>query len=227
MPFSNHVQLESKLSKRRQVKNACVHCQKACKKCDEFRPCSRCIKYGLETSCYDSPRKLRSPKDSANDTFSKKNFDSKYYETTAHHTLIPTSQEKLYKKHYLKSHQEASLIRLAHECIDYRVRLLREKYSLRDKNQSYRHKSKISSLSKNILYDLTLLCSEFYLNDYQLNEDSSWYFNINDYMPSRLPTPPDSPSTIAKYYIDPGQQNECITGKGSNRQQKWSFHQHS
>lgn len=46
-------------AKRKQVKNACVHCQKACKKCDDLRPCSRCIKYGLEDSCEDSRRKSR------------------------------------------------------------------------------------------------------------------------------------------------------------------------
>lgn len=46
-------------TKRKQVKNACVNCQKACKKCDEGRPCQRCIKYGLEASCRDSERKER------------------------------------------------------------------------------------------------------------------------------------------------------------------------
>ncbi|ORX57404.1 hypothetical protein DM01DRAFT_1401702 [Hesseltinella vesiculosa] len=45
--------------KRKQVKNACVNCQKACKKCDEGRPCQRCIKYGLSDSCQDSVRKER------------------------------------------------------------------------------------------------------------------------------------------------------------------------
>lgn len=45
--------------KRKQVKNACVNCQKACKKCDEGRPCTRCIKYGLTDSCQDSLRKER------------------------------------------------------------------------------------------------------------------------------------------------------------------------
>ncbi|CAO3628914.1 unnamed protein product [Cunninghamella blakesleeana] len=45
--------------KRKQVKNACVNCQKACKKCDEQRPCPRCIKYGLVDTCVDSVRKER------------------------------------------------------------------------------------------------------------------------------------------------------------------------
>ncbi|GAA5808109.1 hypothetical protein MFLAVUS_001491 [Mucor flavus] len=45
--------------KRRQVKNACVNCQKACKKCDEGRPCQRCVKYNLTETCQDSVRKER------------------------------------------------------------------------------------------------------------------------------------------------------------------------
>ncbi|KDR81398.1 hypothetical protein GALMADRAFT_221259 [Galerina marginata CBS 339.88] len=46
-------------SKRRQVKNACTHCQKACKKCDDARPCLRCVKYGISEECVDSQRKER------------------------------------------------------------------------------------------------------------------------------------------------------------------------
>ena len=45
--------------KRKQVKNACINCQKACKKCDQGRPCQRCIKYGLTETCKDSLRKNR------------------------------------------------------------------------------------------------------------------------------------------------------------------------
>lgn len=48
--------------KRKQVKNACIHCQKACKKCDDERPCTRCIKYNLAETCTDSPRKERRTK---------------------------------------------------------------------------------------------------------------------------------------------------------------------
>ncbi|KAG0219707.1 hypothetical protein BGX31_011234 [Mortierella sp. GBA43] len=62
-PIREHQQLnDSQLTqkpKRRQVKNACVNCQKACKKCDEGRPCARCIKYGLTDTCIDSTRKVR------------------------------------------------------------------------------------------------------------------------------------------------------------------------
>ncbi|KAI9241009.1 MAG: hypothetical protein BYD32DRAFT_105534 [Podila humilis] len=36
-----------------------VNCQKACKKCDEGRPCTRCVKYGLTDTCVDSTRKVR------------------------------------------------------------------------------------------------------------------------------------------------------------------------
>lgn len=45
--------------KRRQVKNACTNCQKACKKCDDARPCLRCVKYGVSEECVDSQRKER------------------------------------------------------------------------------------------------------------------------------------------------------------------------
>ncbi|KAF9995519.1 hypothetical protein BGZ80_004466 [Entomortierella chlamydospora] len=62
-PTREYQQLNEKQSaqkpKRRQVKNACVNCQKACKKCDEGRPCARCIKYGLTDTCVDSTRKVR------------------------------------------------------------------------------------------------------------------------------------------------------------------------
>lgn len=46
-------------AKRKQVKNACVNCQRACKKCDDMRPCSRCVKYGMAATCVDSARKER------------------------------------------------------------------------------------------------------------------------------------------------------------------------
>ncbi|OWZ34999.1 hypothetical protein C349_05366 [Cryptococcus neoformans var. grubii Br795] len=44
--------------KRAQVRVACTHCQKACKKCSNTRPCERCTKYGLP-DCVDSTRKPR------------------------------------------------------------------------------------------------------------------------------------------------------------------------
>ncbi|KAF8582052.1 hypothetical protein K439DRAFT_1635597, partial [Ramaria rubella] len=45
--------------KRTQCKNACTNCQKACKKCDDNRPCHRCIRYGTTDTCVDSKRKER------------------------------------------------------------------------------------------------------------------------------------------------------------------------
>ncbi|KAL0947258.1 hypothetical protein HGRIS_013379 [Hohenbuehelia grisea] len=53
------VQTPPMRSKRRQVKNACTNCQKACKKCDDARPCLRCVKYGIAEECIDSQRKER------------------------------------------------------------------------------------------------------------------------------------------------------------------------
>ncbi|WVQ77605.1 hypothetical protein IAR50_007293 [Cryptococcus sp. DSM 104548] len=49
---------ESGKKKRAQVRVACTHCQKACKRCSNTRPCERCVKYGLN-DCIDSTRKPR------------------------------------------------------------------------------------------------------------------------------------------------------------------------
>ncbi|ORZ08347.1 hypothetical protein BCR42DRAFT_143771 [Absidia repens] len=38
---------------------AIANCQKACKKCDDDRPCARCIKFGLTETCVSSIRKER------------------------------------------------------------------------------------------------------------------------------------------------------------------------
>lgn len=45
--------------KRKQVKMACTNCATACKRCDEVRPCQRCVKYGIQDSCVDGVRKER------------------------------------------------------------------------------------------------------------------------------------------------------------------------
>lgn len=59
-PFPTNMSLSQPLrTKRRQVKNACTNCQKACKKCDDARPCLRCVKYGIAEECVDSQRKER------------------------------------------------------------------------------------------------------------------------------------------------------------------------
>ncbi|WVO25278.1 uncharacterized protein IAS62_006669 [Cryptococcus decagattii] len=41
-----------------QVRVACTHCQKTCKKCSDRRPCERCDRYGLP-DCVDTTRKPR------------------------------------------------------------------------------------------------------------------------------------------------------------------------
>lgn len=51
--------LQASKAKRTQVKNACVNCQKACKKCDDGRPCTRCLRYNLASTCRNSTRKQR------------------------------------------------------------------------------------------------------------------------------------------------------------------------
>lgn len=42
---------------KRKVAVACVHCAKSHVTCNEGRPCSRCVKKGLQDSCVDAPRK--------------------------------------------------------------------------------------------------------------------------------------------------------------------------
>ncbi|KAJ7930245.1 hypothetical protein B0H13DRAFT_2309715 [Mycena leptocephala] len=58
-PFAPGLSSQSVRSNRRQVKNACTNCQKACKKRDEARPCLRCVKYKVPEECIDSQRKER------------------------------------------------------------------------------------------------------------------------------------------------------------------------
>ncbi|ORX44070.1 hypothetical protein DM01DRAFT_1349790 [Hesseltinella vesiculosa] len=60
LPYE-HAQMIHEVSaiKRKQVKNACTNCQKACKKCADERPCPRCVKYNLADSCVNSVRKER------------------------------------------------------------------------------------------------------------------------------------------------------------------------
>ncbi|KAF9788236.1 hypothetical protein BJ322DRAFT_1047861 [Thelephora terrestris] len=45
--------------KRKQVKMACTNCASACKKCDDGRPCQRCIRSNLASTCKDGVRKER------------------------------------------------------------------------------------------------------------------------------------------------------------------------
>ncbi|KAI8338034.1 hypothetical protein BC941DRAFT_470034 [Chlamydoabsidia padenii] len=59
LPPMQHHDINGQPQKRKQVKNACTNCQKACKKCDDARPCPRCVKYGIADSCVNSVRKER------------------------------------------------------------------------------------------------------------------------------------------------------------------------
>ncbi|KAI9299239.1 hypothetical protein K502DRAFT_361758 [Neoconidiobolus thromboides FSU 785] len=45
--------------KRKQVKIACSNCKASCKKCNESRPCERCVSKGIGDTCVDSIRKPR------------------------------------------------------------------------------------------------------------------------------------------------------------------------
>ncbi|KAJ9064343.1 hypothetical protein DSO57_1031743 [Entomophthora muscae] len=56
MPYNSGEVLKPK---RKQVKIACASCKASCKKCDEARPCGRCVSRGLGDSCQDSERKVR------------------------------------------------------------------------------------------------------------------------------------------------------------------------
>lgn len=47
------------IPKREQIKNACVNCKMAHKKCDPNRPCNRCSEYNIPEKCKDSIRKPR------------------------------------------------------------------------------------------------------------------------------------------------------------------------
>ncbi|KAJ3223169.1 hypothetical protein HK099_001471, partial [Clydaea vesicula] len=65
---------ELQKEKRNQVRNACINCQKACKKCDEVRPCWRCKKYNIQATCLDSVRKERK-KGTKRGPYKKKNSE--------------------------------------------------------------------------------------------------------------------------------------------------------
>ncbi|KAG6377374.1 hypothetical protein JVT61DRAFT_15170 [Boletus reticuloceps] len=58
-PQSTPAAANGQRAKRKQVKMACTNCANACKRCDEGRPCERCIKYGIQDACVDGIRKER------------------------------------------------------------------------------------------------------------------------------------------------------------------------
>ena len=64
----DNLQPKKDTKRRSQVKIACIHCKKACKKCDNARPCTRCIRTGTASTCVDAPRKERK-KDKKTDSF--------------------------------------------------------------------------------------------------------------------------------------------------------------
>ncbi|KAK9465666.1 hypothetical protein V1512DRAFT_292330 [Lipomyces arxii] len=57
MARSNGISLRTGRPKRKKASRACFHCQKAHLTCDDARPCQRCIKRGLSTTCQDGVRK--------------------------------------------------------------------------------------------------------------------------------------------------------------------------
>ncbi|KAK0553400.1 hypothetical protein OC845_001220 [Tilletia horrida] len=59
-PEAHTSRIMTEIPKRAQVRRACLPCKKACKKCDEIRPCSRCVRlgHGLDV-CVDVARKAR------------------------------------------------------------------------------------------------------------------------------------------------------------------------
>ena len=52
-----------KIPKREQIKNACVNCKIAHKKCDINRPCNRCSEFKIPEQCKNSIRKSRKNKE--------------------------------------------------------------------------------------------------------------------------------------------------------------------
>ncbi|KAL1752977.1 hypothetical protein FB107DRAFT_265027 [Schizophyllum commune] len=81
-----------KRAKRRQVKNACTNCQRACKKCDEARPCLRCVRYGLSELCVDSQRKERK-KGARRGPYRKRDVNNSACDTGPAATPEPVAQE--------------------------------------------------------------------------------------------------------------------------------------
>jgi neural Wiskott-Aldrich syndrome protein len=53
------VLLSSKRERELNYGSQCTNCAAACKRCDEARPCERCIKYGIADACVDGTRKER------------------------------------------------------------------------------------------------------------------------------------------------------------------------
>jgi len=54
----------TKKRNKKQVKQACVNCKKSHTRCENKRPCRRCINSGIASKCVDVPRKRRKLTDS-------------------------------------------------------------------------------------------------------------------------------------------------------------------
>ncbi|KAJ3135367.1 hypothetical protein HK100_002858 [Physocladia obscura] len=50
--------VKKRIVRAKQAKRACANCRKSCKKCDDVRPCTRCVTQGYD-DCEDVPKKLR------------------------------------------------------------------------------------------------------------------------------------------------------------------------
>ncbi|ORZ19854.1 hypothetical protein BCR42DRAFT_348665 [Absidia repens] len=57
MPENHQDATQKQPAKKKKAARACIHCQKAHLTCDDSRPCQRCIKRGLASTCADGARK--------------------------------------------------------------------------------------------------------------------------------------------------------------------------
>ncbi|GBB98246.1 hypothetical protein RclHR1_03180011 [Rhizophagus clarus] len=80
-------------TKREQVKCACVNCKKSCKKCDDERPCQRCIRLNIAETCKDSIRKER-----------KLGKRSRHIREICHSSLHENIDKKIKKEPAIKKH---------------------------------------------------------------------------------------------------------------------------
>ncbi|ORX62851.1 hypothetical protein DM01DRAFT_1314495 [Hesseltinella vesiculosa] len=55
--MSTSIKVQKTSVRKKKAARACIHCQKAHLTCDDSRPCQRCIKRGLSTTCTDGTRK--------------------------------------------------------------------------------------------------------------------------------------------------------------------------
>lgn len=63
-----------------------ANCQKACKKCDEARPCPRCVKYGISDTCVNSTRKERK-KGVKRGPYKRRQKGGKFFQSKPNHLM--------------------------------------------------------------------------------------------------------------------------------------------